>query len=122
MELHYKSRKLRKACTEERESDRLWGPECARIVRRRLVQLAAAENLAVIESVRPARLHPLSHRRDGQFAVDALLPLCLIFEPWHERVPTLPDGGVDKAKITAIHILGVEDYSVGGNGEDSHGR
>ena len=110
MELHYKSKSLQKACENERESDRRWGSKCAHIVRRRLLQLAAAESLAVIETLPPARLHLLSGARAGQFAVDALQPFRLIFEPWHDPVPTLPDGGIDKARITAIRILGVEDY------------
>lgn len=108
MDLHFRSRALQRACTEEGESDRLWGAACARIVRLRLVQLAAAETLAVVETLRRARLRALSGQRDGHFAVDALPPACLILEPWHDPVPTLPDGNVDKARITAIYIVAVE--------------
>jgi proteic killer suppression protein len=110
MDLYYKSRKLQKVCESQRESDRVWGAECAKIVRRRLAQLAAAESLAVIETVPPARLHSLSGNRGGQFAVDARHPFRLVFEPWHDPVPALPDGGVDKAQITRIRILELEDY------------
>jgi proteic killer suppression protein len=108
MELNFKSRTLQRACSEKRESDRLWGAECARIVRRRLVQLAAAETLAVIRTLHAAKLRALSGSRDGQYAVDALPPACVILEPWHDPVPTLPDGRLDTAKITAVRILAVE--------------
>lgn len=109
MELLFKSRALGRACTEERESDRLWGAECARIVRLRLVQLAAAETLFAIAALHRARLRALSGPRDGQFAVDAIPPARLILEPWHDPVPTLGDGRVDKAQITAVRVLAVED-------------
>ncbi|GLC27772.1 hypothetical protein rosag_42850 [Roseisolibacter agri] len=110
MELHFKSRKLEKSCSVERESVRMWGAERSRVVRRRLAELAAAESLAVISCLPPARLHPLSGDRDGQFAVDVQHPFRLVFEPYQDEIPCLADGGVDKAKITAIRILGVEDY------------
>jgi proteic killer suppression protein len=110
MELQFKSRKLEKVCLSERDSVRTWGAKRARVVRRRLAQLAAAESLAVVSSLPPARLHPLVGDRDGHFAVDVMHPFRLVFEPYHEDVPRLADGGVDRAKITAIRILDVEDY------------
>jgi toxin HigB-1 len=110
MDLHFKSRKLEKACSVERESVRTWGAERSRVVRRRLAELAAAESLAVISTLPPARLHPLSGNHEGQFAVDVQHPFRLVFEPHHDEVARLADGGVDKAKITAIRILAVEDY------------
>src|SRR5215208_1600430 len=110
MELLFKSRALERACSEKRESDRLWGADCARIVRRRLVQLAAAETLAVIRPLHPAKLRGLSGSRDGQVALDALPPVCFIREPWLAPVPTLPNGRVDTAKITAVRILAIEHF------------
>jgi proteic killer suppression protein len=110
MELFFKSRKLERACTTERESVRMWGAQRAQVVRRRIAQLQAAENLAVISTLPPSRLHPLAGDRAGQFAVDAVHPFRLVFEPWHDPLPTLPDGGIDKSKITEIRILDIEDY------------
>jgi len=110
MDIYFKSRKLEKACSVERDSIRTWGADRARVVRRRLAELAAADNLAVVSTVPPPRLHALGGDRNGQFAVDAIHPFRLIFEPWHEEVSRLADGRVDKAKITAIRILEVEDY------------
>lgn len=110
MELLFGSDTLQRACTEERESDRLWGADCARIVRRRLVQLAAAESLAVLATVVAAKLRPLPPPHDSVFAVDALPPLCLILEPSHDGAPRLPDGALDRAKITVVRILAVEPF------------
>lgn len=110
MDLYFKSRGLEKACSIERESVRTWGAERSRVVRRRLAELAAAESLAVIATLPPARLHPLAGNREGQFAVDVQHPFRLVFEPHLDEVPRLPEGGVDKGKVTAIRILAVEDY------------
>jgi toxin HigB-1 len=109
MELHFANRSLQAACTGERESNRLWGVDCARVVRRRLMQLAAAESLAVVAALKPARLTPLADPRDGAYAIDALPPIHIVFEPCHDPVPTLPNGGVDAARVTAIRILAVEE-------------
>ncbi len=110
MDLYFKSRKLETACAVERESIRVWGPQRSRVVRRRIAELAAAENLGVISTLPPARLHQLAGSRGGQFAVDVQHPFRLIVEPYGDDVPRLADGGMDKGRITAIRILGVEDY------------
>lgn len=34
----------------------------------------------------------------------------LIFEPADDPVPRKPDGGLDWRLVTAVRILGVEDY------------
>lgn len=109
MELQFRSQRLQRACAEESESNRLWGAEGARIVQRRLVQLAAAETLAVIATLRPAMLAALSGSRDGQFSIEALPLAPIILEPWHDPVPISPDGRVDRAKVTAVCILAIGD-------------
>ena len=70
----------------------------------------AAESLAMVSVLPPARLHQLDGQKKGQFAVDVLHPYRLILEPWHEELPLLEDGGIDKSKITRVRILAVEDY------------
>jgi plasmid maintenance system killer protein len=109
MELHFKSRKLCRACLVEVDSIRMWGPVQARIVRRRVAEVAAAENLAVIATLPTARLHTLTGDREGQFAIDVKHPFRLILEPLDE-IPRLPDGGVDLRQINAIRILEIRDY------------
>ncbi|HEY0020812.1 MAG TPA: hypothetical protein VGC13_31215 [Longimicrobium sp.] len=110
MEIHFKTRKLKATCESAKESDRAWGKQRAAVVRRRLVQLASADDLGVIETVPPALLHPLKGDRKGQWAVDAVPPFRLIFEIADDPVPLLDDGGVDKSRVTEIRILEVKDY------------
>ena len=110
MELYFKTPKLEKACGEERESLRRWGAERAPIVRRRISQLMAAETLADVSTLRPARLHQLEGNRAGQFAVDIGPVFRLVFEPWHDPVPKTKDNSIDKTLITKVRILSIEDY------------
>jgi proteic killer suppression protein len=110
MEIVFGSRKLGRGCNVEREGDRMWGPENARKVRRRLAELSAADSLAVVAKLPPARLHALKGDRKGQYAVDVKQPFRLIFEPAHDPIPTKDDGGVDLEQITRIRVLSIEDY------------
>lgn len=109
MDVSFVGSRLEYACTRADEGDRRWGLACAKLVRRRLVQLSAAETLAVLELVRPTCLRPLDGARRGQFAVSALAPISLIFSPEHDPVPSLPDGRVDLDEVTAIRILAIAD-------------
>lgn len=110
MEIGFASRKLEKACNYEREGDRMWGTENARKVRQRLAELAAAETLAVVATIRPARLHALKGNRKGQYAVDVKHPFRLIFDLAHDPIPKRDDGGVDLERVTRIRVSSVEDY------------
>jgi proteic killer suppression protein len=74
------------------------------------MELRAADTLADISMLPPARCHGLSGDRAGQFAVDVQHPFRLIFEPAHDPVPRKKDGGIDHARVTAIRILEVTDY------------
>jgi toxin HigB-1 len=110
MEISFASRKLEKACNIEREGDRMWGTENARRVRQRFAELSAADTLAVVAKIPPARLHALKGNRKGQYAVDVKHPFRLIFELAHDPIPKKDDGGVDLQRITRIRVLSVEDY------------
>jgi proteic killer suppression protein len=87
-----------------------WAPITQRLAIERLTELSAAATLAEMGFLPPARCHPLTGDRDGQFAVDAGPLMRVIFEPAHDPIPRRPDGGIDLANITAIVILEVIDY------------
>ncbi len=110
MEITFKTNKLQKCCNNESEGTKVWGERIARKVFRRLMELRAAQNLAQISHLPPPKLHSINGIRKGCFAVYTEHPHRLIFKPNHEPVPHLPDGGVDKANVTRILILEVEDY------------
>ena len=89
MDIIFRSSKLQKACSSERESNRQWGAENAKKIRQRLADLEAAETLADMGALPPARCHELKGDRTGQFAVDLRHPLRLIRGPTHpqQRLP-----------------------------------
>lgn len=58
----------------------------------------------------PGKCHPLRADRAGQFAVSLRGPYRLIFEPDHNPVPRLDNGGIDKSRVTRIRIKEVENY------------
>ena len=110
MEIFFASRKMQKQCASEKETIKKWGSQNGERVRRRLAQLRAAENLAVMMALPFGRCHPLKGDRRGQFAVDVKHPFRLIFEPAHDPLPLKEDGGLEPAKVTRIRVLEIGDY------------
>jgi proteic killer suppression protein len=96
-------------CSDDRLGVRHWGAENWPRLKRRLASLLGAPTLRDMDGV-PGNCHQLRGDRAGQFAVDLWGSFRLVFEPDHEPVPALPDGGVDRARVTAIMIKEVVDY------------
>lgn len=109
MEISFKNEKLRKICTDARRATREHGAVRARKLRLRLDDMAAAGSLAVTRAL-PGHYHELTGDRKGQLAVSLDGPYRLIFEPATEPVPRNADGGLDWAEVTAVRVLGIEDY------------
>jgi len=111
VEIIFKSKKLQKACNSDAELLRQYGKNCARKMRNRLDDLAAA---ATLQAFRPpnglaGRCHELKGDRNGQLSLDLEHPLRLIFEPTGEGVQTKDDGGLDWNSVKAVQLIGVED-------------
>ena len=109
MKVSFASRKMQKACSSEKESRREWGRDIARKLQQRLMEFTAAETLADISHLPPARCHELSGDRAGVLSVDVAHPYRLIFVPDHDPVPTKTDGGLDWSKVIKIVVLEVCD-------------
>lgn len=75
----------------------------------RVALLSSAGTLADLTHT-PGRLHPLKGDRAGQFALDLWGSFRLVFEPANVPLPKLPDGGLDRTRVTKIRILEVVDY------------
>jgi proteic killer suppression protein len=58
----------------------------------------------------PGRCHELTGDKPGQLALNVSGNYRLIFEPADASIERKPDGGLDWTKVTAVRILGVEDY------------
>lgn len=109
MEIIFASIKLEKECNQEELLKRRYAAERAKLIRRRLDEIRAADSLQVLGTLRRIRCHEMKADRAGQISVDLKHPYRLLFEPAHQPVPRKPDGGLDWAKITAVRILEVED-------------
>ena len=108
MEIVFRTRKLRKQCTDIKEMVKRFGPKQARRLRQRLDDLRAADCLEVMR-VLPGRCHELKADRVLQLSVDLEHPYRLVFEPAHEEVPRKEDGGLDWSLVTAIRVLEITD-------------
>ncbi len=110
MDIFFQDQKLAKVCSSESLLIRKYGPVCARLIRRRLDEFRAAENLEVLRFLPKLRCHELKGNREGTLAVDLDHPYRLIFEPANDPTPRKPDSGLDWQQVTAIRVLSVEDY------------
>ena len=109
MRLVFRKSKLRKTCSSMREMEKAYGKNIARKLAQRLAELGAADTLADMSHLPPARCHALTGDRLGQFSVDLAHPYRLLFEPDHDPVPTDAQGGVIREHVTAICIVEVAD-------------
>lgn len=111
MDIHFKSRKLEKQLNKEKEMLKAYGTTRSKFLKRVMVSLRAAPSLGMFAPPYspPNRCHELTGNRKGTISIDLDGPYRLLFEPFNEPLPTLPDGGLDWNGVTVIRILGVED-------------
>lgn len=78
-------------------------------LQQRLMELRAADTLADISHLPPARCHELTGNRSGQLSVDLEQPYRLIFIPAEGPSRVKKDGGLSWEHITAIEIIEITD-------------
>lgn len=88
---------------------RRYGPEQAKLIARRLAELAAAEKLETLRSLPQVRAHELKGNRAGQISLDVKHPYRLLIAPDYDEPPRKNDGGLDWQTITKVKILEVTD-------------
>lgn len=108
MQISFKSKKLHKQLTQSSELRKL-GPKRKKLVKLRLSQIEASDNLAVLKRLPGPRLHPLKGDRQGQLSMDLDHPYRLILVPDHNPIPELETGGMDWESITAVTIIEITD-------------
>lgn len=109
MEIYFKTKKLEKQCSKQKEAVKAFGLKTAKKLMQRLMELYAAETLDDISYLPPARCHELTGKRRGQFSVDLEHPFRLLFISAVNPVPVKADGGFDRSKITEVEIIEIED-------------
>lgn len=100
---------MQKTCNSEAAMNAEHGKIRARKLRTRLAELHAAETLAEISRVPPARCHELTGDLKGHLSVDLDYPYRLIIRPDHDPVPERAGGGLDWSAVTAILITDLRD-------------
>jgi proteic killer suppression protein len=109
IEIDWKDSKLRKDCASDKRGRRRFGDQHWRLLKRRLVSLEAAANLAQLDGV-PGRCHSLRADRKGQFAIGLWKGYRLVFEPNDEPPPLTESGELNREKVTRVLIDEVVDY------------
>ena len=109
MDILFQNGKLARVFNSESELRQKYG-ERAKFLKRRIYEISAVDNLEELRSLPQTRCHELKGNREGTLAIDVGHPYRLIFEPAHDPIPRKIDGGLDWINVTAIKILGVEDY------------
>lgn len=109
MEVNYVNKKLEKQLTDPKEMIRTFG-QLAKKINQRLEDLKAADNLAIMRTIPAARCHELTGDRKGELAINITTNYRIIFEPYHDPVPVMEDGGLNWIAVTKIQIKGIDDY------------
>ncbi len=109
MDIFFKTRAIQKLCSKDAVAQKKLGPKLARNLQRRMMELKAAESLADISHLPPARCHELKGNRKGQLSVDLEHPFRLLFIPANNTVPIGEDGGLDRTQVTEIEVIEIVD-------------
>ena len=109
MVISFKTKKLQKLCSKGSEAIKSLGTNRGKKLKQRMMELAAAETLADISRVPPARCHELTGNRNGQLSVDLEHPYRLLFVPANEPISERKKGGLDWTAVTKIEIIDIAD-------------
>ena len=109
MEISYPSKQMQKLCTSEKEMKGELGPRMAQVLKRRLTAIEAASNLEELWTVPQTRCHEMKGDRKGQVSIDLVHPTASYIAPDHDPVPEKEDGGFDRAAVTRVLVVGIDD-------------
>lgn len=109
MDIIFKTAKLAKEFNEFRLSKKVHGERRARLIRRRMDELRAANNLAEISHLPPPRMHQLKGERQGQISLDLDHPYRLLITVANNPIPKKDNGSINLSKVTAVMVFGIED-------------
>lgn len=109
MRVTFRTAKLAKLCSIEKDLVRALGALMARRVMARLGELEAATTLDDVRSLPHARAHELRGDRDEQISLDLVHPQRLVVSVGDDPVPRHDDGGLDWMRITAVVVEEITD-------------
>ena len=98
MQIKYKNTKIEKVCSNASKAEKTYGERIAEKIQMRIDQIKASDTIDYLINYRIGRCHSLTGDRDGQYAMDLVHPLRLIFT-------------VDKSScIQVAEIVDITDY------------
>jgi plasmid maintenance system killer protein len=109
MKIYFRTNKLQKICSLDREMVKQVGAKNAGKLKQRMMELSAADMLSDISHLPPPRCHELTGKDAGTFSVDLEHPYRLLFIPANDPVPLCSDGGIDRTQVTEIEIIEIRD-------------
>jgi len=109
MVIYFRTKKLAKIGSQDKEMVKQLGANGAKKLKQRLMELKAADVLSDISHLPPARCHQLTGKEAGIFSVDLEHPYRLLFIPADDPVPLCEDGGIDTKRVKEIEIIGIRD-------------
>lgn len=80
MKVTYRTKRLKKICTDAKTTERYYGRIMAERIHLRIDQIHAADTVEMLIQSRIGRCHPLTQNRKGQFSMDLVHPYRLVFE------------------------------------------
>ena len=115
MEISFKTKKLKKQFSVDKELQRVYGKAVATRIQARMSVLRNAPTLNDVPNLPPERCHQLNTKLQGVFSVDVGDKQRLLFVPNHDPMPVTQDGGIDSTQIRSITILEIQDTHKGKN-------
>jgi len=94
MDILFHSDKFKEICNNYKKLAREYGEQRAKLIKRRLDDLRAANDLEIMRRL-PGRCHELKGERAGQLSLDLGGPYRLIFVPANDPIPRKQDSGLD---------------------------
>jgi plasmid maintenance system killer protein len=108
LKIDFRDKSMAELVNDYKRLVRTLNVERAKRLRRRLDDLAAAANLAVMRGL-PGRLHELKGSKSHDLSIDLDGPYRLILVPSDDPIPLKKDGGLDWSGVTMVTIQRIED-------------
>jgi proteic killer suppression protein len=109
MKITFADKKLEKLANDDWKMISVLGKIRAKILKRRLTQLADATNLEEVRNL-PGNYHELTSNRKGQWGCDLDQPYRLVFIPHENPIPINADGLFIWLEISGVEIIAIINY------------
>jgi len=80
LKITYENSTIKKICTNAQTAEKKLGYKMAEVIQQRIGEIQAADTVEQMVQYRIGRCHPLKQNRKGQYAVDLVHPMRLVFK------------------------------------------